>query len=77
MNEDGVNKFRNILRKVELSDITFIDGKTIKNRYDVEEIKNYNINLLTNTDIVSWDEEKRVLIIETKKEIIEEPTILQ
>ena len=46
MNKDGVNKFRNILRKVELSDITFIDGKTIKNRYDVAEIKNYDINLL-------------------------------
>jgi hypothetical protein len=57
-----------IISKVMESNVVFIDNKTIKDRYNKPEIEDY-MTALDDVDnkynIVSWDEDKRILKLKT------------
>lgn len=56
------------LIELDLSNVVFIDDKTIKDRYNKPEIEDY-MTVLDDADnkynIVFWDEDKRVLKLKT------------
>lgn len=58
------------LKKIMISNIVFVDGKTIKDRYNNPESElslDNLVNNFININEVSWDEEKKILVLETKK----------
>jgi hypothetical protein len=54
--------------KIFEASVVYVDGKTIKDRYKEEEITNYPIfEMFDLLQIESWDDEKKILKLTTKK----------
>ena len=56
-------------KKIQLANVVYVDGKTIKDRFKPEEITDYSMfDRFHVTELESWDEEKKILkLITTNK----------